>query len=146
MTTAGKRFELKVESRLDSLPAVADFVDSSLRQLGAGPSAIPRVQLVVDEAVTNVIRHAYAGGHGHVTLVFERSGNDLVITIHDRGRPFDPAKVAPPDLDSGAETRRIGGLGIHFMKTLMDNVHHRSDPETGNELVMKKRLWGPKAG
>ncbi|MEW6141665.1 MAG: ATP-binding protein [Chloroflexota bacterium] len=142
MTTAGKRFELKVESRLDSLPAVADFVDSSLRQLSADPSAIPRVQLVVDEAITNVIKHAYAGGHGHVTIVFERSGNDLVITIHDRGRPFDPTRVAPPDLDSEVEARRVGGLGIHFMKTLMDEVHHRSDPEKGNELVMKKRLWG----
>jgi len=100
---------------------------------------LPRVELAVDEAVTNVIKHAYAGSKGQIHLTCTREGDTFVITIQDKGKPFDPRSVPPPDLEADVDGRRIGGLGIYFMKKIMDEVSYRFDPAEGNVLTLKKR-------
>lgn len=137
-----KRFELEVESRIQNLPVIADFLSGALEQLGANPATAYKVQLVVDEACTNLIMHAYAGSAGHIKLELEKQGSDLVINIKDKGKPFDPANAVPPDLDAGVEERKIGGLGIYFMKRLMDSVSYSSEAGKGNVLTLKTRLTG----
>lgn len=132
--------ELEVESRLESLPVIADFLAGALERLGADQAIARRVQLVVDEACTNIIKHAYSGGAGPIKLALELAGSDLIISIQDRGRPFDPARVPPPDLTSDVEDRRPGGLGVYFMKKLMDEVHYAFDESGGNILTLRKRL------
>ncbi len=135
-----KRFELEVESEMENLPVINDFVSGALAELGVDPANTYKVQLAIDEACTNVIKHAYSGEAGPLALVIELVGTDLIITIGDIGKPFDPGTVPPPDLDADVEQRRIGGLGIYFMKTLMDEVSYRFDALTGNRLTMRKRL------
>ena len=98
------------------------------------------LQLAVDEACTNIIKHAYSSQGGAITIFFERNDNTVVITIQDRGKPFDPAAIPPPDLEAEVEKRQIGKLGLHLMRKLMDEVSYSFDPEEGNTLVMKKRL------
>jgi len=100
---------------------------------------IPKVELAVDEAVTNVIKHAYAGGKGEIHLTCTREGDTFVVTIQDKGKPFDPHSVTPPDLEADIDSRRIGGLGIFFMKKFMDEVSYRFDPSEGNVLTLKKK-------
>lgn len=134
------RFELEAESRVENLPIIADFVSNALEQFGADPASAYRVQLVIDEACTNVIKHAYAGAVGPLTLVLEMTGDDLIVVLNDKGKPFDPRSVPPPDLGTDVETRRIGGLGMYFMRKLMDEVTYSFDARLGNRLTMKKRL------
>jgi serine/threonine-protein kinase RsbW len=134
------RFEVVVESRVENLPIIADFARNALEQLGAEPAAEHKVQLVIDEACTNIIKHAYAGAVGPITLVLEKTGDELVIVLNDKGKPFDPSSVPPPDLGTDVETRKIGGLGMYFMKRLMDKITYSFDDQLGNQLTMKKRL------
>ena len=68
------------------------------------------------------------------------TASDFIVTIRDRGKPFDPSSVPPPDLEADLDKRRVGGLGIYFMRKLMDEVNYTTDADKGNELTMRKRL------
>ena len=134
------RFELEVDSRLENLSVISDFIGKAMRQAGAKEEDIAEVQLAVDEACANIIMHAYSGREGIIKLGLELAGDDLIVDIGDRGKPFDPTSVPPPDLEADLNERRIGGLGMYFMKKVMDEVSYSFDPEKGNRLTMRKHL------
>jgi anti-sigma regulatory factor (Ser/Thr protein kinase) len=98
----------------------------------------------VDEACTNIIKHAYFGKGGIINITCELQDNDFVITIKDNGRPFDPNSIPPPDLESDLDRRKIGGLGIYLMKKLMDDVSYSFNAKEGNKVVMRKKLMRKK--
>ena len=110
-----------------------------MSQLGV-EEGIFEIQVAVDEACTNIIKYAYSGKGGIIIVTCEMKGNDLVITIRDKGKPFDPASVPSPDLGPDLDKRKIGGLGIYLMRKLMDDVSYSFDAEKGNTLVMRKTL------
>lgn len=134
------RFELEVEGRLENLSVISDFVADAAKQLGIDSPTTSRIQLAVDEACTNIIQHAYLEQEDIITLTLELVNDNLVVTVKDRGKPFDPSTVPPPDLGADLDKRRVGGLGIHFIRKLMDDVSYNFDVERGNTLIMRKRL------
>ena len=134
------RFELEIDSKVENLPLIANFVDEVLERFGTDPASAYRVQLAVDEACTNVIKHAYGWGIGPMRLEMELIGDNLVINVNDNGKPFAPDTIPPPDLDADLEKRRVGGLGIYFMKKIMDEVSYSFDSVAGNRLTMKKSI------
>ena len=84
-----------------------------------------RVSLVIDELAQNVVDYAYSDTHGDVEVAVTSRDETVVIEIVDEGQPFDPLTEAPaPDLTSPIEDRPIGGLGVHFTTTLMDDVEY----------------------
>ena len=84
-----------------------------------------RVSLVVDELAQNIVDYAYSGAHGDVEVAVTSRDETVAIEIVDEGRAFDPLTEAPaPDLTSPIEDRPIGGLGVHFTLTLMDDVEY----------------------
>jgi anti-sigma regulatory factor (Ser/Thr protein kinase) len=98
------------------------------------------IHLVLDEVVANVIAHAYDDTAEHqirVTLTFDESL--LAIRVEDDGRPFDPLAAPPPDLDLPLEERPVGGLGIHIVRSVMDDVEYHRDGGR-NVLIMKKTI------
>jgi serine/threonine-protein kinase RsbW len=134
------RFTLEVESDLKNIPVISDFIADTLSGFCADQATIYRVQLAVDEACTNIIKHAYSGQKGPVAIICELVNDNLVITIRDKGKPFDPRSVPPPDLDVDLDRREIGGLGIYFMRKMMDEVSYEFSSEEGNKLTMRRRL------
>ena len=134
------RFELKVDSKLENLSIISDFITKVMSQIGAKGRSISDVQLAVDEACTNIIRHAYSERKDIITIALEIVDEDLIVTITDRGEPFKPDSIPPPDLESDVGERKIGGLGIYFMRKLMDEVSYSFDAEEGNKLTMRKHL------
>ena len=62
-----------------------------------------------------------------------------IVTLRDHGRRFDPASVPEPDLHSDLEDRDIGGLGLYFVRKLMDEVCFEFIPGSGNLVTMVKR-------
>jgi len=123
---------------LDDLPRILEFAESIFEEAGVDPEAHFGLQLAIEEACANVLEHAYAGDSGEFTLSIAVSGRDMYVTLTDRGRPFDPNSVAPPALDVPLEDRRVGGLGLHLMRELMDEVSF-SFTAQGNVLRMIKR-------
>ena len=102
--------------------------------------AVFTLTLCLDEVVTNIISHGYDDGAEHaIRLQFDLADGALTIIVEDDGKPFDPLTHAAPDLDAPLEDREIGGLGVHFLRTLMDGVEYRRE-QGRNRLVMKKNL------
>jgi serine/threonine-protein kinase RsbW len=98
------------------------------------------VNLALDEVVTNVVRHGFDNPKEEevVAHVTARS-REVVTEVTDAGRTFDPLTVPPPDLTAPLSERSLGGLGIHLIRSLMDEVEYRR--ENGkNVLTMRKRI------
>ncbi|NQE52896.1 Serine-protein kinase RsbW [ANME-1 cluster archaeon GoMg3.2] len=118
------RFELEIESKLEDLAVIADFITDSMREFGLPDRKIFEIQMAVDEACTNIINYGYIGEEGMIYISCRRRDEDVIVVIKDRAKPFDPTSVPPPDLDASLEARKIGGLGVYFMKTLVDEVKY----------------------
>ena len=132
---------LTVPGRFESLAQIVEFVSAAIRDAGWDEDEVFRVQVAVDEACSNVIEHAYGlevTGNVRLTCCIQNQG-DLVITIHDNGRPFDPATVPEPPIGADLGNLPEGGLGLYFMRKLMDEVTFRFDSTDGNMLTMVKR-------
>jgi len=129
----------------DSLAPISEFVTHAAKVVGLDAKAVYAVQMAVDEAVTNIIEHAYGGeGRGTIECTCHLAGDGLTVTLRDHGRPFDPVSVPTPDLDADLESRRVGGLGLYFIRQLMDEVRFDFLPGSGNVLTMVKlREAGP---
>jgi serine/threonine-protein kinase RsbW len=135
-----EKFEIKIESKADSLPLIANFVSDSLGRFKVDTETINKVQLAVEEACTNIIDYAYPDGAGYIKINLELDKEEILITIIDKGQPFNPTLAPPPDLNSDVEQRKIGGLGIFLMLKMMDKAVYSYDSLEGNKLVLMKHL------
>ncbi len=91
------------------------------------------VRLVLDEAVINVIVHGYEDTREHaINVGLTLDGPFLAIHIDDDGVAYNPLDAPPPRFDLPIEQRRIGGLGVHIMKTLAKSVEYTRDSERNN--------------
>jgi serine/threonine-protein kinase RsbW len=130
---------LTVPGRYDQLEAVCQFVTTAAELAELGEKDIAHCQLAVDEACTNVIEHGYGGENiGSIEVRCEVVPGTLTITIHDSARPFDPAHAPAPNVTpTNLDDLRIGGLGLHFMRQVMDEVQF-SYENGGNTLKLVK--------
>lgn len=135
---------LTVPGRYDRLEQVCQFVAEAAKLAGLDAGESSHCQLAVDEACTNIIEHGYGGeDRGEIWLSCSPAPGALTITIRDHARPFDPESVPAPDLNSSLDEMRIGGLGLFFMRQVMDAVEF-SRAGDGNQLLLIKR-HGPSA-
>jgi len=133
---------LHIAAELKNLAAICLFVEEVATALGVDPAIIPDVVLAVDEAASNIIIHGYQGQGGAVEIEVGQEGDALVIRLRDEAAPFDPTTVPAPDLTVPLEQRAVGGLGIHLIRQVMDEMAHRVTPQGGNELTLVKRGIG----
>jgi serine/threonine-protein kinase RsbW len=132
---------ITVPATLDSLALISEFITAATAQVGLDEHAAWQVQLAVDEAATNVIQHGYGSETpGEIELGWRVQGDQLIVTLRDRGRQFSPGDVPPPDITSPLEERQAGGLGLFLMGQLMDSVDFSFDDQAGNLLTMTKRI------
>ena len=132
---------LNVPATLDSLATISMFITDATSRAGLDDHAAWQVQLAVDEASTNIIQHGYSDGTpGEIELAWRVDGPDLIVTLRDRGRRFNPDDVPAPDITSPLEERQAGGLGLYLMGRLMDAVEFEFDDAQGNLLTMTKRI------
>lgn len=134
---------LCVAARIENLSVLRAFVRSAASRLDADADAVADMLLAVDEAATNIIVHGYAGCGGSIEVSVELSADALTVRLRDQADPFDPRCLPVPDLSVPLEQRRPGGLGVHLMRQLVDEVRYRSGGAHGNELTLVKRLHSP---
>jgi serine/threonine-protein kinase RsbW len=136
-----KEFKLTVDSKLENLPVIGQFIEDTMRLLQIDSQKnVHAFQLSVDEACTNVIEHAYAyNTGGRITVSCSLIDEKFSVTIEDSGAPFDPTTIPEPDVNQGLDERKTGGLGIYFMKRFMDEVKYiRADDK--NLLTLTKNI------
>jgi serine/threonine-protein kinase RsbW len=132
---------LDIESRTERLIAVREFVSGMAREFGFGDEDVSKIALAVDEACTNIIKHAYKYEPGHTISVVVRGRNGAFeVAIRDTGRKFNPAAITSPDMRDYLEHYRRGGLGVYLMKSLMDSVEYDIKPDSVNEVRLTKYL------
>jgi len=131
-------------SSFDSLTEMSEFVGRAAQDAGLEPSAVYAVQMAVDEASSNIIEHAY-GGDGDQTIecTCRVTDDGLTVILRDHGCPFDPGAVPAPDLEAELQDRCAGGLGIYFIRQLMDRVCFEFSERSGNTLTLVKRRETP---
>lgn len=137
----GGRLALPAAGRED-LPELLAFVDAQCARAAVPEPTTFAVRLAAEEAFMNTLRHGYGGEPGPVRLTLEHAPDRVTLTLTDRAPPFDPADAPRPDLDADVDERTEGGLGLHLIRELMDEVHHRTGPE-GNVLTLIKYLGEP---
>jgi serine/threonine-protein kinase RsbW len=130
-------------AQYEGVTAACDFVAQAALLAGFGEGALFKLQLATDEAFTNIVEHAYGGEteHGRVLLSCWTDGGYFHIQLQDHGRAFDP----PPDQlplhpPTDLENPAVGGLGLHFIRQIMDDLTYQHDPQQGNRLIMRKRI------
>ena len=136
----GDKFKLKVEANLENLSVISSVVSEAMEQAQIDAAIIPKVLLAVDEACTNIVLYAYPERKGYIRLACWLNHDDFVISIEDKGKPFNPCSVPPPKVDVNLDERTVGGLGIYFMRKFMDEISYKYDSRTGNQLTMRKHL------
>jgi serine/threonine-protein kinase RsbW len=127
-----KRFELNASS--DVLSPFRKELRGILGQEGWEKKTTEEILLCVDEALTNVIRHAYQGKPGKMTVAVHADPDKFEIVMEDQGTKFDPTKVPPPELPR----QKPGGLGVYFIKTIMDQMIYDDSYPQGNRLRLIK--------
>ena len=122
MTAPALRLSLKND--LTELTRLAEAIESLGAAHGWPAKWIVNLNLSLDELITNTVSYGYQDTDEHeIRVTVTECDGLLVVVLEDNGIAFDPFTAAPePDLDAGVEERRIGGLGVHFVKTLMDQV------------------------
>lgn len=137
--TAG--LEVRLKNDLTEIPRLAGLIEAFGDRHGLPDAVVFNLNLCLDELITNIVSYGYDDDASHVIAVkLTFAGERLVVEVTDDGRPFDPlSEVAPPDLDSDLDQREAGGLGVHFVRTLMDDVRYRRDGAF-NRLTLSKRV------
>ena len=134
------RRSITLSNDIDEVPKLAVFVDEVCEETGIDMHIVMQLNLAIEEAVVNVMNYAYPQGtSGNIEISVAYSDGALVFTISDEGKPFDPTKVSDPDTSLSAEDRPIGGLGIHLVRQLMDEVSY-SYENNHNILTLKKKI------
>lgn len=143
-------FQRSVKEVNAEYPAEDRFLDSIQRTVrdtcvaaGMSRKEASAVLLAVEEGATNIIRHAYLYSKGTIRVRLVVYSNQIVISLFDTGRSFQPDMSSPINLDRLVESGRKGGLGFYMMRKIMDSVEYISTADF-NELRMIKRLQKPK--
>ena len=131
---------LTLANRKEELPRLVAWIDGLEATFALPPGLAASLNLALEEWIVNIVSYAYLDTAAHVIeLRLWHEVDILRIEIEDDGRPFDPTAQAAPDTAAPLEQRRIGGLGIHFIRKTMDGMsYHRRDDR--NVLTLLKRI------
>ena len=136
-----KPVEISIMSCPGHLPIVRAALSKTCELIGFDEECCGAIILAADEALTNIIRHAYHGREDQpIKIEFnpldEPENEGVVIRIRDFGMQVDPSKIKSRDLDDV----RPGGLGVHIMNECMDDVRFAPCDDGGTVLIMTKKL------
>jgi len=135
-----RMFKLEVPAQELELLTMKDFVQRVCDAAGCTPKETSGIKLAIDEACTNIIRHAYKGKtDGKIKIEMGIGPTDLKTKIVDYGKPFDFKAIKDPDLNQYVDIGKKGGLGIWLIRKVMSRVTYRAYPDR-NELVMYRSL------
>ena len=137
---AKNKVSFNLKSKLSELDALCQKLEKFGQSMGLSQKCIFEANLALVELFTNIISYGYDDKNEHtirITITFQN--DELVFNIEDDGIPFNPTEVESPDLECTIEECRIGGLGIHLAKNLMDEVCYQRCNDK-NILTLRKNI------
>jgi serine/threonine-protein kinase RsbW len=129
-----------LDNDIAQISRLAQFVDEVGEAFSLAPDMIFNLNLVLEEAVVNIINYAYPKEeHQKIYLSAYLHEESIVFVLTDTGKEFDPTMVPDADITLSAEDRPIGGLGIFLIRQIMNEVRYERI-EDRNVLTMEKKL------
>ena len=117
-----------IDANLDGFGHAVRLIGERMDQWNVTERARYIVDLALDEMLTNIVRYAYTDGNPPkehaIDLVLRRSGDDLLLTLEDDGRPFDPTTATPKPMSTSLEEATIGGRGIAMVRKMAKAMHY----------------------
>lgn len=129
-----------IRNRLEDIQRVPDLIATLAAEHNLPPAVVFDMNVALDEVLSNIIKYAYPDQQLHeIELRLTASKDEVIAEVNDDGRPFDPLSVPPPQLDRPIAERRIGGLGIHFVRNLVTDASY-SRVGGCNRLILRLSL------
>jgi anti-sigma regulatory factor (Ser/Thr protein kinase) len=144
MTPGPVSITLHVRSAIEAIGPATERAEAWLAEQRVSSDAAYLARLAIEELVTNCIKYGYDDSSDHtIDIVFAVGDGALRIEVIDDGHAFNPLEVPPPDLSLAMEDRPIGGLGIHLLRALADEITYERRDRT-NRLMLMKRMTDPR--
>jgi anti-sigma regulatory factor (Ser/Thr protein kinase) len=129
-----------LQNEVAEISKLAIFIEELGEEFGLSPELVFNLNLVLEEAVSNVILYAYPKEeHQTISLIARKKDNQLIFVLTDSGKEFDPTQAPDADITLSAEDRPIGGLGIFLIRQIMNTVEYQRI-EGKNVLTLGKEL------
>lgn len=135
-------FHFTYKAEIEAIPIMLRDVNTSLEKAKVASKAIWAVSLAVEEIMSNIIYYGFEecpSEENKILLELNVSGEILKVSVADNAKSFNPLTAEDPDVNESLTTRKPGGLGIFFVKSLMDSVEYIPQKK-GNLLVLEKKL------
>ena len=131
---------LTLPNDIETIPQLNEFIDGFCEQRDIDNDITMSLNLAIEEAVVNVMNYAYPEGTvGYVDIEAEADDDFVTFVISDTGKPFDPTQKDEVNTELSVEERPIGGLGIHLVRRMMDEISYRY-ADHRNILTLRKRI------
>jgi len=134
------QIQLRVPQDRELLPSLFAAIDDVLARAGIAEALAHDVRLVSEEVVCNALEHGQPPDSEHeITLEIAIHDDRVTLCFRDDGEPFDPLSQPPPDLEADIENRPIGGLGVHLIRTLADEIAYTREADRNVLRVVLRR-------
>jgi anti-sigma regulatory factor (Ser/Thr protein kinase) len=129
--------EITLSAVLNNLDRALAWLETILTNYSCPPRICHQLMIITEEIFMNITNYAYPGKTGNVTLRAGRAGEAFAVQYEDEGIPFNPLEWPSPQTDTPLEARRIGGLGIHMVRKMTDQLTYLRLPGK-NQLTVRK--------
>jgi anti-sigma regulatory factor (Ser/Thr protein kinase) len=130
--------QITIKNRMPEIDAVNETFEAFAAEFGIPAPIAMKFSIIFDELLNNIVTYAYRDDHEHdIEIRMEVVGKRLTVTVTDDGVPFNPLSAATPDIAAPLEEREIGGLGIHLVRNLIDDVTYQR--RTGKNVMTLTR-------
>lgn len=132
--------QFKLQNRLSELERLSRYLQDFGERHGLPPKCIFEINFALEEILSNIIAYAYCDDKPHwIKIRLSLEGDTLTIRVKDDGRFFNLSQALPPEIHCPLDQRRIGGLGIFFIRKFMDRIVYERQQDT-NILTLKKQI------
>lgn len=139
MTSKGE-ICIELKNHLSELERLSHFLEEFGESNLLPLKVIMEINLALDEIFTNIVSYGYKDQEQHLIHIhLSLAEKELNIRVEDDGFPFNPLEIPEPDLNLPLEERKTGGLGIHFVRNMLEELKYER-LRGKNILVMKKKL------
>lgn len=122
-------------SEIEALGGAIEFVENALEEKGVSAKGIMTLNIALDEIFSNIV---YYSGASWIRVSCDMEDKEIVLLIEDDGRLYNPLKRKELDVKEKAKEQTVGGLGIHMVRNMMDQITY-SDEDGINHLRMVKK-------
>ena len=130
---------ITLRNNLSEIERLANAVMQFGRENNFSDKVIFDINLALEEVVNNIISYAYKDKNEHqINIHMELEGPELVLKVEDDGVPFNPLEVPEPNIKKPLEERQPGGLGLFFIRNLIDKLEYRRDKDKNIFIIRKK--------